>query len=191
MREARDLSEIDTVVLASRLEALCIPEPNSGCWLWTGTVNAYGYGTIYPFGRYGPRIGAHRVSWAVHFGSPGPYLYVCHKCDMPACVNPSHLFLGTPSENARDCAKKGRHHLQKNPGANPLRRPGVVRHFGSDHANSKLTTAEATAILHRRGVGTISELAAQYGVSRRTVSDIQEGKTWKHLGRALVQEASI
>lgn len=77
----------------------------SGCWLWTGAKTERGYGYF----RFGGRTWrAHR--WA-YFAFKGPVpeeIYVLHQCDVPSCVSPFHLFLGTAKDNARDCIAKGR-----------------------------------------------------------------------------------
>lgn len=87
------------------------------CWLWTGTKNNCGYGTI---GRGGvtpsgsPRMTtAHRVAWELYRGPIPGGMVICHRCDRPACVNPDHLFVGSQRDNVRDAIAKGRHFLPR------------------------------------------------------------------------------
>lgn len=77
----------------------------TGCWEWSHRISARGYGEISLFGQH---FRAHRIAYALHTGSdPGDQL-VCHSCDNPKCVNPEHLWLGTPLDNMRDMHIKGR-----------------------------------------------------------------------------------
>ena len=94
-------------MIAEILEANSIPEPNSGCWLWTGYTQDDGYGLV-RHGTRGPGIRAHRLSLQIATGQSGDGLLACHRCDMPSCVNPSHLFWGSVRDNARDASAKGR-----------------------------------------------------------------------------------
>ncbi len=78
----------------------------NGCWLWMASRRSpKGYGQVV---RYGKPQSAHRVSWELANGPIPKGLCVLHKCDNPPCVNPSHLFLGTPKDNADDSIRKGR-----------------------------------------------------------------------------------
>ena len=83
-----------------------VPEPNSGCWLWTGSVNANQYAIIAYKGKC--RLASH-VS-LILAGRPLPHkMFALHHCDNPPCVNPDHLFPGTHLDNSRDCIAKGRY----------------------------------------------------------------------------------
>lgn len=79
------------------------------CWLFGGSLTSSGYGRLSEMTEHGERSHrAHRVSWELHFGSIPEGLLVLHKCDVPQCVNPSHLFLGTHRDNAIDKTIKDR-----------------------------------------------------------------------------------
>lgn len=129
-----------------------IPEPNSGCFLWLGNTNKYGYGVIC---RQRKVYGAHRFAWAMTNGDPGQQL-VLHRCDNPACVNPDHMFLGSPADNMQDMIAKGR-----------------SRHVKSA---AKLTVEQVRAI--RSDTRKKREIAAEYGIAQPTVSAIQHHRTW-------------
>jgi len=80
-------------------------EGPTDCWEWTAGRDRDGYGR---FKLNGVTPRAHRVSWALHHGPIESGLLVCHTCDNPSCINPSHLFLGDYQSNADDSRAKGR-----------------------------------------------------------------------------------
>lgn len=82
----------------------------SGCWLWSANGVAKGYGQLSFRKR---KILAHRISYELHKGEIPSGMLVLHKCDVPACVNPSHLFIGTHADNIHDCMSKGRYRPTK------------------------------------------------------------------------------
>lgn len=89
---------------AERIERLSVKVPEAGCWIWVGTAGRYG-----KFFHEGRPKDAHRAAWLVFKGPIPQGMRVCHSCDVPLCVNPDHLFLGTAKDNTLDMMKKGRH----------------------------------------------------------------------------------
>jgi len=100
--------------LADRFMDYVLPEPNSGCWLWTGSRDRKGYGQLRIDG--GLKYATH-VSLALAGRQVPTGLQACHRCDNPGCVNAEHLFIGTQKDNTADMIRKGR--ASKPPGAKP------------------------------------------------------------------------
>lgn len=89
-----------------RFEQNYVPEPMSGCWLWLNSTSKTGHGS---FRMNGKRPSAHSASYQLHKGTVPKGLCVRHRCDIPSCVNPDHLELGTWADNNRDRATRGGH----------------------------------------------------------------------------------
>lgn len=136
----------------------------SGCWEWTAARSqGYGYFSVKLDGKWRMRQATH-VSWLIHYSDIPHGMFVCHKCDNPGCVNPEHLFLGTPKDNMHDKMRKGRDYLS-----------GM-------YANFKISADDVGRILELGTKGlTHSEIAAQFGVCRPTVTNILNRKTHKQV----------
>jgi hypothetical protein len=138
-----------------------------GCWLWSGArktagTRGFSYGWVTLDGK---QQNAHRAVWALFFGDIPRGFYVCHKCDVPLCVNPDHLFLGTPSDNMQDMWNKNRH---KRPDESNLHR--------------KLSNEQVSQIVDLLSTGETQKLIAnKYGVSQACISNINTKRSW---GRA-------
>lgn len=145
----------------------------NGCWLWTGALfGGTGYGSMY----VGPRrrgVGAHRVSWELHFGAIPDGLCVLHRCDNRPCVRPEHLFLGTRADNIADCYAKGRTVQQ-------TRRYLMAR--GERVSTAKLTESQVIKIRLQRADGrSVHSLAREYGVSYHAIKGVVTRATWRHV----------
>ncbi len=142
------------------------------CWEWIGARVPFGYGLVGRGGRRGNRL-AHRVSWELTNGTIPEGLCVLHHCDNPGCVRPSHLWLGTRTDNNRDMYQKGRDVNTQHPGMCPL---------GEAHGNAKLTLMQVLEIRSRYEAGEhgLSALAAEFGVHKVTIWRIANRREWKH-----------
>lgn len=136
------------------------------CWLWQGAIDRRGYGRFSFLGR---NAHAHQVALLID-GRPLPKgAYACHHCDVKACVNPRHLYVGTARTNVLDMYARGRAAL------NPRR--------GEASAMSRLTEAAVQAIRSRYAAGDVNqrELAAEYGVTQPTIWRVVHQETWAHV----------
>lgn len=137
------------------------------CWEWISGKSKDGYGQ-FSIGRKAENrnVRAHRVSWIIKNGNiPGDF-FICHKCDNASCVNPSHLFLGTPKDNMVDMSKKGR--------------TGIS--LGENHGISVLKDFEIIEIRNRIQNGeSDASISRLYKVSPTNIRKIRIGKTWSWL----------
>jgi hypothetical protein len=126
------------------------------CREWQGYVTAKGYGKS-------AKGLAHRVAWESVNGPIPKGMLVCHRCDNRRCVNPEHLFLGTPADNSADMVAKG-------------------RQCRGQRRSTRLADADVAIIKWCLEAGVQGrKLAALYSVSEMAVSDIKRGATWKHV----------
>lgn len=121
-------------------------EKSEGCWLWIGAKNNWGYGRVRHKGK---QVQSHRLSWMIENGSIPEGKLVLHKCDVPACVNPVHLFLGTSQDNAKDMMEKGRRRS----------------HAGSHNPNAKMSDEFVAEVRKVGKIGSYRQMASMYGVS--------------------------
>lgn len=146
------------------------------CWLWTGSLNRYGYGQVHAV-RYG--MGkcalAHRVSWALSRGANPGKECVLHRCDNPRCVRPDHLFLGTRADNTADMITKGRDRFNEDRGPASFTQ-------GERNGQAKLTADRVIALRCRALAGEhYVPLAREFGISESRANAIIIGNGWRHI----------
>jgi hypothetical protein len=148
------------------------------CWLWQGPINRQGYGVL----RWRDKTDrAHRAAYELAHGVMLDGQFVCHSCDVRACVNPAHLWLGTHLDNMADRDRKGRVARGDESGRrkHPERWPSVQ---GQENGRARLTDEQVRQIRHRRAAGeTLLAIATAFGVGSGTVSNIVKGRTWRHI----------
>lgn len=98
--------------LAQRLSEKLRFVPETGCLIYTGHCDRYGY-IITGSRTDGTRKlrKTHRVAWELAYGPIPSGMAVLHRCDNPPCCNAEHLFLGTQGDNVRDMVAKNRHYV--------------------------------------------------------------------------------
>jgi hypothetical protein len=133
-----------------------------GCWEWAGALDGPGYGRLKE--RSYKCVRASRLSWMIHFGPIPGDLFVCHRCDNRACVNPMHLYLGSRADNASDMTSRFR------------------QARGSRQGCSRLQEQDVLAIRESSAAGVRqAELARHFGVSKGTIAFVVKRVTWRHV----------
>lgn len=147
------------------------------CWLWTASTRHKGYGA-FAYRLDGRMVNdrAHRFSYQLHVGPIPAGMFVLHSCDVPACVNPAHLFLGTNTDNVRDMMAKGRGNAGKS-------FPDGQWERGERHHAARLTEADVRTLRARYEAGgtSFSALAREYGLAIGHVYRIVRRKAWCHV----------
>lgn len=128
----------------------------NGCWLWTGD-KLKGYANVSKVGR------VNRLMFRHKYGPIPPWLFMCHHCDVKACINPDHLYLGTNADNMRD--KRIRDRAK-----------------GERSSINKLNDDQVKAVRYLLEIGlTQARVATLFDISQANVSCIKRGVTWSHL----------
>lgn len=154
-----------------------------GCWEWTGYRNPSGYGII----GLGPAAAgndrAHRVAYRLFRGLIPDGAFVCHTCDNPGCTKPSHLFLGTNSENLQDAKRKGRLAYPR-PWLDEFRPTARPDARGEKNAKAVLSNDQVAEMRVKYAAGGVTQkdLAAEYGVHQTTVSLLVRREHYRELG---------
>ncbi len=137
------------------------------CWEWTRGKDPKGYGRVKIRGYF---FIASRLSFLIHNGYLPDDLLVCHSCDNPGCVNPDHLWLGTHKGNMQDMISKGRQRW--------------VGQGGASNPRAVLGEPQAKEVIDLIAAGLDNKtIAARYGVTHSSISNIRRGKTWGRLRR--------
>jgi hypothetical protein len=203
-------SDFDDFAGCSRRFWRYVERSENGCWLWARPVKGADYATLHTVlrGKKCP-FGVHRFSYLLSHGSLDTSKCVCHTCDVPLCVRPDHLFLGTYSDNMQDMIGKGRGlsgdrsflHLHPERAArgerhgsrthperilcgdeHPLRKHPERAARGDHCPQAKLVARDIPEIMRRRRGGeTYTAIARDYGVSSAAIGHIWTGKNWKHI----------
>lgn len=129
-----------------------------GCWLWKGSTNNMGYATLWIEEKL---VAIHRFMYQLAHGNIRKDQWCLHKCDVPACVNPSHIFLGTAKDNAQDMRSKGR-----------------SRYTGSHN----LTPDEVREIRRMRDAGMDNaKIGERFGIDQMSISRIYNRRSYANI----------
>lgn len=181
------------LTLVQRFESKFRKRGADECWVWESTMSR-------KYGAFGISrtlmVGAHRFSYELYVGPIPPGMYICHRCDNPPCVNPNHLYAGTPADNVRDAVERGglRKGLRKGMIKDETRRKlsEHSRRRRTEHPESfrrgerapqaKLTEVQVREIRNLLAAGHFqSEVARRFNVSPTAISEIWNRRKWKHV----------
>lgn len=147
-------------------------DKRGSCWLWMRGLSYQGYGKFW-CGKSKRSWTASRFAWTITYGPIPPGIFICHKCDAPACVNPDHLFLGTQRENLADCIAKGRTAKGCRNAAAKINET-IVRQIRASYVRCAPTPYAPNPF-------STNGLAKRFGISQRTVWSIVHRKIWRHI----------
>lgn len=133
------------------------------CWIWNGSVSK-GYGRMKVDNKV---YSAHRLSFKLFKGKIPKNRIICHTCDNPKCVNPEHLYAGTPQTNSDDKFYRGRQRYN----------PPCLK--GEDNGFSKLDTKTIHKIRNEKGAP--KDIAEKFGLSLSHVRRIISRESWGHV----------
>ena len=145
-----------------RVEAQTIIDDN-GCHIFTGSKDECGYGRIYKDKKL---VRLHRAMYEKIHGEIPKKMVIMHKCDVPACINPKHLMLGTQGMNIKDMFDKKRDNIL----------------HSENHGMAKLTNIDIPIIRKRLFNGdTCISIAKDYEVSEGMIRHIKNNRAWRHI----------
>lgn len=166
---------IDLITNPHRFWSKAFPTAWSGCLVWTSTIRKSPEGNYGLFSIHAQDHAAHRVAFELTHGQHSATgMMVCHSCDVPLCVNPNHLFLGTHRDNMADMLKKGRAQSACSLGARPRNWKGGRKKGSKGRAKGHTSARERKTIVRKyvkKGL-THAEIAKQHELSKGAVGRI-------------------